>query len=107
MTLRDEVHDPEQRVPGLFFPPGQVVATKAVHALMKQRRLEASVYVNRHLTGDWGDLGDEDKQSNEYALEHGLRLFSAYNIDTEGEDKLWIITEADRSCTTLLLPSEY
>ncbi|KPA90340.1 hypothetical protein ACMGT0_20210 [Pseudomonas sp. RHF3.3-3] len=107
IMLRDEVFDPEQPIPGIFFQPGRFVQSKGVHALVKQKLLDPSVYLSRHLVGDWGDLDDEDKQSNKQALEHGLRLLSAYKIDAAGEDKLWIITEADRSCTTLLLPSEY
>ena len=59
----------------------------------------------RHASGDWGDVCDEDKQSNEDALKHGSRLFSVYH-DKNGI-KFWIITEADRSVTTILLPEDY
>lgn len=59
----------------------------------------------RHLGGDWGEMEEEDKQTNEEALLAGLRLFSAY--ETKPLEKIWIITEADRSVTTVLLPSEY
>lgn len=59
----------------------------------------------RHAQGDWGDCGEEDRQENELALEQGFRLFSVYR-DRNGT-KFWIITEADRSATTILLPSEY
>ena len=58
----------------------------------------------RHVNGDWGDLDDEDKQANERALEDGTRLMSAYSI---GEARFWVITEWDRSVTTILLPEEY
>jgi hypothetical protein len=58
----------------------------------------------RHQTGDWGDLEDEDKESNEEALINDTRIFSSYSI---AEDKIWIITEADRSLTTFLMPSDY
>ena len=61
--------------------------------------------VKRHATGDWGDLDDEDKQANEEALVNGERIFSHYE-NAEG-DRLYIITEWDRSVTTLLLPEEY
>jgi hypothetical protein len=60
--------------------------------------------LKRHILGDWGDLSEEDRRENEYSLERHLRLFSAY----EGQEgKIWIITEADRSATTVLFPEEY
>jgi hypothetical protein len=62
-------------------------------------------YVGRHSACDWGDLGDNDRAANEAALMNGERLLSAYDVG-DG-DRLWIITEADRSSTTVLLPSEY
>jgi hypothetical protein len=63
------------------------------------------VDVSRHLTGDWGDLEVEDKVENELSLREGFRLLSAYHLP-DGT-KVWIITEADRSVTTVLLPDEY
>jgi len=67
----------------------------------------ASVFelLKRHAYGDWGEMEEEDKRTNDDALNEGGRLFSAYTLST-GE-RLWIITEADRSTTTLLLPMEY
>ncbi len=61
--------------------------------------------LKRHHTGDWGDLCAEDIAANEYALQNGGRLFSAYH-DPKGV-KFWIITEADRNVTTALLPADY
>lgn len=61
--------------------------------------------IRRHVRGDWGDCGKEDWSENEYSLEKSLRLFSVYH-DRSGV-KFWVITEADRSATTVLLPSEY
>src|ERR1700761_7336953 len=67
----------------------------------------------RHVTGDWGSVSDDDKQENDLALSEGLRVLSAYPIDAAkpcegfGANTLWIITEADRSVTTFLLPDEY
>lgn len=58
----------------------------------------------RHQTGDWGVLKDDDKEANEEALVNDSRIVSSYSI---AEDKIWIITEADRSLTTLLMPSDY
>ena len=74
-------------------------------ALLEQTHKSPLEFLSRHLRGDWGDLCQEDKTENELSLKHGFRLLSSYQV-TETE-KLWIITEADRSVTTLLLPDEY
>ena len=88
------------------FSPGQVVMTIGVDELVRQGRLNPTPYLRRHLDGDWGDLCDDDRQLNDAALKSGGdRLFSSYLV--EPGLKLWIITEWDRSVTTLLLPSEY
>ena len=87
------------------FTLGQVMATPgALSALEKAEQLPAE-FLDRHVNGDWGRVPDEDKQENEFSVEHGFRIVSAYTTST-GE-KIWIITEADRSYTTILLPSEY
>lgn len=62
-------------------------------------------FIVRHAQGDWGDLSQEDIRANERAVEDGSRLLSAYHLKTG--QKIWVITEADRSATTLLLPEEY
>ena len=62
-------------------------------------------YLDRHVTGDWGDKDEQDKQANDESLVRGGRLFSAYTLPTKA--RLWVITEADRSVTTLLTPMEY
>jgi hypothetical protein len=62
-------------------------------------------YLQRHASGDWGDVGAEDWNANDEALRLGARLFSAYKVETSA--RLWVITEADRSATTVLLPAEY
>ena len=86
------------------FSPGQVVATPGALEAFEESFYTACL--DKHLDGDWGDaLSDEDKASNDSALENGERLLSAY-LDPSGH-KLWIITEWDRSVTTLLLPSDY
>lgn len=88
-----------------LFSLGQVVATPGALELLEQHSKAASEFLARHHSGDWGDvLCDEDKELNDDALKDGSRLLSAYNV---GNDKLWIITEADRSSTSVLLPSEY
>lgn len=62
-------------------------------------------FLRHHASGDWGELDSEDIAENQFSLEHGLRLLSSYK--TAAGEKLWVITEADRSVTTLLLPDEY
>jgi len=66
--------------------------------------------LNRHVKGDWGDVDGEDKQTNDQSLKQGTRLLSAYNDDRFPKYEvatIWIITEADRSSTTILFPDEY
>ncbi|HRQ48799.1 MAG TPA: hypothetical protein PK725_17720 [Rhodocyclaceae bacterium] len=88
------------------FSPGQLVMTIGVDDLVRQGRLNPAPFLRRHLHGDWGDLSDDDRQLNDAALKSGEdRLFSSYQVTRDL--KLWIITEWDRSVTTLLLPSEY
>lgn len=87
------------------FPLGQVVATPGALEALEEAGKRPHEFLNRHVVGDWGDLEPEDQQANENSLVDGSRLLSAYPLAT-GE-RLWIITEADRSATTLLLPSEY
>lgn len=87
------------------FPVGRVVATPgAMEALQAAEQLPFAL-LRRHQTGDWGDLCEEDKAENELSVAQGFRILSAYTLTT-GE-KIWLITEADRSATTFLLPSEY
>lgn len=88
------------------FATGQIVMTSGVDALIEAGRLDPAPYLYRHLSGDWGDLNDSDRRLNDAALQSGEdRLFSSYQVAPDL--KLWIITEWDRSVTTLLLPSEY
>ena len=85
------------------FPFGQIVATP--NALSKIPNEEILGALSRHVQGDWGTLDAEDWTANERALKHGGRLFSEYH--TTQKIKFWIITEADRSATTVLLPEDY
>jgi hypothetical protein len=85
------------------FPLGRTVITR--QALDVLHPEDVQFCLTRHADGDWGDLGDADRRSNEIGLAQGLRLFSAYN-DRAGI-RFWIITEADRSATTVLLPDDY
>ena len=88
-----------------LFPSGRLVATPAALALLEQTNKLPVEFLSRHLRGDWGDLDEEDKTENELSLKYGLRLLSSYQVSES--EKLWVITEADRSVTTLLLPAEY
>jgi hypothetical protein len=90
------------------FNPGQLVMTRGVNDLMAENEEFARhvrLSVQRHLAGDWGDVSDDDRVANELALQEGDRLFSVYK--KEGLPILWIITEWDRSATTVLFPEEY
>ena len=95
------------------FNTGQIVASRGVYNLACQNSEFAQFVqksLNRHVKGDWGDVDDEDKQTNDQALKQGTRLLSAYNDDRfpkYGVATIWIITEADRSATTILFPDEY
>ena len=88
-----------------LFSPGQVVATPGALAAAEASGESLLDYVQRHLSGDWGDISDPDVYENEYALEHDLRLLSSYKL--KNGTRIWIITEADRSSTCVLLPEEY
>jgi len=91
--------------PGGKFALGQIVATPGSLAIMEEAGHIPPEFLLRHKYGDWGELDPEDRKVNEYALKHEQRLLSAYH--TRLDEKLWIITEWDRSATTLLLPEEY
>lgn len=86
------------------FALGQVVATPAALELLSAHRLTPWALVRRHADGDWGDIDPEDKQANEDALKDGGRLLSSYRV---GCETVWVITEWDRSVTTVLLPDDY
>lgn len=88
-----------------LFPLGQCVATPgALEALAGAGQIPKE-FLDRHARGDWGEVDAEDKQANQDALVHGDRLLSAYR--TSLDVQVWVITEADRSVTTILLPEEY
>lgn len=94
-----------ERVQPALFPLGQVVATPGALEALQAAGKDPKQYLERHARGDWGDLCPEDVQANQQALLDGSRLFSAYQVtDTL---TVWIITESDRSVSTILLPSEY
>ncbi len=95
------------------FPAGQLVATRGVVDLSQQNP-EFGKFVqkciNRHFHKDWGDVDAEDKKANDQALKDGDRVLSAYNDERfpkNGVATIWIITEGDRSATTILFPNDY
>ena len=94
-----------------LFSIGQVVATPG--ALGQTHPVWMANCLARHMQGDWGSVCEEDAATNNEAVRVGDRVLSAYPIDAEkpckgyGENTLWIITDADRSLTTFLLPDEY
>ena len=87
------------------FNLGCVVATPGALCALEKAIESALGFLMRHASGDWGELCEEDKRENDFALDKQLRLFSAYHL--RNGTKIWIITEADRSVTTILLPEEY
>lgn len=85
------------------FMLGQIVATP--NALAQLTQEDIHVGIQRHQAGDWGDVDDHDRQENELSLRHGFRLLSVYHA--ANNTKFWVISEADRSVTTVLLPEDY
>jgi hypothetical protein len=87
-----------------LFTLGQIVSTPGAIDFMEAHNVQPMDLLKRHLTGDWGDLDASDKAENDHAVKFGDRIFSSYKFNGE---KVWVITECDRSATTFLLPSEY
>jgi hypothetical protein len=84
------------------FPLGRTVITANAQGRLDPADVQQGL--SRHASGDWGDVPPEDAKQNEFGLEQGERLFSAYSV---GEKRFWIITERDRSVTTVLMPEDY
>lgn len=90
------------------FQFGQLVATPGALHFLAEHGISADTLLARHGAGDWGDLGAEDNALNNAALKsNDDRILSCYKIGPGADDNVWIITEWDRSVTTVLLPSEY
>ena len=85
---------------------GRVLATPGALRVLLQTGEDPLRLLARHASGDWGELDAHDRRENERSLKNGWRVFSSYPVGEDGQ-KVWVITEADRSCTTILLPSEY
>ena len=95
----------------LLFDMGAVYTTSGIRALMDGQGLDVIPYLERHVSGDFGELCHEDEAANRAAIYGQGRVFSVYFFipprDPDNRIKLWVITEADRSTTTVLLPDEY
>jgi len=89
-----------------LFSLGQIVATPGALAALEKTGQTPLDFLSRHVRGDWGELDEHDRKENELSLKRGFRLLSSYRLSS-GDTKVWVITEADRSVTTLLLPDEY
>lgn len=87
------------------FMLGCVVATPGALIALTEAKDSFKAYLSRHASGDWGEVCSQDAAENELSLIAGFRLLSAYRI--KNGTRIWIITEADRSSTTILLPEEY
>ena len=86
------------------LPLGKVVVTPGALRVLTEARAHPFEYLARHATGDWGELCAFDCRQNEIALRDGYRVLSSYDVL---QGRVWVITEADRSVTTILLPEEY
>ncbi len=89
-----------------LFPLGRVVATPGALSALEEAGVDALGLLRRHQSGDWGDLDAHDRRENAKSVKNGWRILSSYRL---GEDvsKVWVLTEADRSSTCVLLPREY
>ena len=87
------------------FDLGRVVATPGALEVLRDAGQIPDEFLRRHVAGDWGDVDAHDRRENEFSVENGFRILSAYQTDRGV--RLWIITEADRSSTCVLLPEEY
>lgn len=88
-----------------LFELGRVVATPGALALLAEHGVEPLALLQRHVCGDWGAVSDVDAKANDEAVHQGTRLLSSYRLTSDAV--IWLITEADRSATTLLRPAEY
>lgn len=95
---------PDQEPSGPLFPIGKLFITPGAMSALSSSDITTAL--RRHFTGDWGDVDEEDWQENDVSLREGYRILSAYKSEND-EVRFWIITEADRSATTILLPEEY
>jgi len=89
----------------MLFELGRTVATPGALKTIAEAHQTYAEFLGRHVAGKWDDLDDDDRKANEHAVAHGERVFSAFHTVTG--KRVWVITEHDRSVTTVLLPDEY
>lgn len=105
LSVRKGSHAMHTQNSSRSFRLGQIFITPGALEALEASEQQPNEFLNRHARCDWGLVDEDDRRDNDLSLERGFRLLSAYKTD-EGE-RIWIITEADRSSTTILLPSEY
>jgi hypothetical protein len=106
MSANPSTHEETRPTPRpARFPLGRTLITPGALEALEESGEAGGTFLARHVTGDWGDCCPEDAAENELSVAEGFRVFSVYH--TSKGVKLWVITEADRSATTILLPSEY
>ncbi len=88
------------------FPLGRVLATPGALEVLEEAGVDALGLLRRHQTGDWGEVPACDARENERSVKHGWRILSSYLVGGDGA-KVWVLTEADRSATTILRPEDY
>lgn len=106
---RFQLKGASQEMTNAKFKPETMVATRAIDEWMKEAEGRKEVIedlIVKHLQGDWGDVSSADKKENEQALQEGGRLMSSFKVN-DSREKIWVITEADRSVLTVLFPSDY
>ena len=89
------------------FQTGRLIATPAALATLLEHNITPLSLVTRHVSGDFGHISHDDRQANEHAIEHGGRILSSYQLETVSTLCVWVITEADRSSTCVLMPDDY
>ena len=97
--------NPQPISPSSRFPLGRVVFTPGAEQALAESGVSLRSLLRRHQCGDWGTVCPQDAKENEYSVEHGFRILSSYPVGNA--KRVWIITEADRSTSTILLPDEY
>ena len=105
MTPENNTENRTTSTPRILFSPGRVVATPGALQALAANNILSLDLLSRHLIGDFGEVPEEDAAANREALKDGSRILSSYPL-ADGA-RVWIITEADRSSTTFLLPEEY
>ena len=91
--------------PGSLFDLGKIYTTPGALNVLERNKTTLAPFLERHRSGDWGDLEDEEKAENDESVTDGYRILSAYGLPDD--EKIWIITEAGRLSTSVLLPTEY